>query len=263
MPASRSAPSLLYCAVLVALLAAGCGDSSAPDPNAGAQQAARAEAQPGQVPVEQLFARANTALQEQRMFDPANDNAFSMFLEVSQRHDAADGEASKRRRLGDSVGGGDLQQQAKAALSDMFPYGIARVEQALRAGELEDAGRVLGMLERVQPDAGSVKRLRESHGKAIAAARAALRSTDPDSLPPLISKRTPKYPSRAERQKIEGWVHMSYVIKADGSVGDVKVMAAEPDNVFDREAVAALQAWKYEPPGREIRAQWRQRFTLD
>jgi periplasmic protein TonB len=147
-------------------------------------------------------------------------------------------------------------------MNDMFPDGLVRVEQALRAGDLDNAGRILAMLERARPDAPSVQRLRVTHQAAVTAARAALRSTDLESLPPLISKRVPTYPPRAERRGIEGWVHLSFVIQPDGSVDDVKVMAAEPERVFDREAVAAIKMWRFEAPGRPISAQRRVDFSL-
>jgi periplasmic protein TonB len=57
-------------------------------------------------------------------------------------------------------------------------------------------------------------------------------------------------------------VHLSFVIQPDGSVDEVKVVAAEPERVFDREAVAALKLWRFEVPGRQISAQRRMDFSL-
>ena len=238
-----------------------CGDGPAPQQQAG-PAAGPASAGPALVPLEELQERALAAQQAGRLFDPPEDNAMALFLEISEREDVADADTSRRRRLVDSVGGGDLQQQAKLAMNDLFPQGLRRVEEALRANQLDDAGRIIAMLERARPDAPSVQGLRDLHVAAVRNARDNLRSTDLESLPPLVSKRIPTYPSRAERRGIEGWVHLSFAIQPDGTVADVKVMAAEPERVFDREAVEALKNWKFEAPGRVIQAQRRIEFSL-
>jgi TonB family protein len=260
---NRSAPMLslhrsLALAAALALLSA-CGDSSAPQ---GAAPVSQGPSGAGQEPVEQILARANAALQAQQLFDPPESNAMSLFLQVIDREGSAESEGGIRRRLVDSAGGGDAQQRAQSALNDMFPDGLVRVEQVLRTGDLDNAGRILAMLERARPDAPSVQRLRDTYQSAVTSQRAALRSTDLESLPPLISKRLPTYPPRAERRGIEGWVHLSFVIQPDGSVDEVKVVAAEPERVFDREAVAALKLWRFEAPGRQISAQRRMDFSL-
>lgn len=40
---------------------------------------------------------------------------------------------------------------------------------------------------------------------------------------------------------------LEFTITATGSVEDVRVIDAEPPNVFDRESRRALQGWKYQP----------------
>jgi periplasmic protein TonB len=248
-----------FALVVALLLLSACGDSSAPQTAATVTQGPAGAALE---PVEQLLARANAALQAQQLFDPPENNAMSLFLQVVEREGSAESEGGIRRRLVDSAGGGAAQQRAQAALNDMFPDGLVRVEQALRGGDTANAGRILDMLERARPDAPSVQRLRVTYQAAVSSARAALRSTDLESLPPLISKRLPTYPPRAERRGVEGWVHLSFVIQPDGSVDEVKVLAAEPERVFDREAVAALKLWRFEAPGRQISAQRRMEFSL-
>jgi TonB family protein len=247
----RAATALLLLAVLAA-----CGSPSSVGLGGNGAECQRATEEP----IEELLARANAALQAKQLFDPPEGNALALFLEVSKRE--ADADPAKRRRLLESVSSGDPQQQARLALNDLFPYGLARVEQAIRSGDLEDAGRILALLERAQPGAGSVQRLRVTYDAAFKAWRAALRSTDLDSLPALISKTPPRYPPRAERRGIEGWVHLSFAIQPDGSVTEVKVMAAEPEGMFDREAIAALSRWRFQAPGRQIRAQRRVEFRL-
>lgn len=57
----------------------------------------------------------------------------------------------------------------------------------------------------------------------------------------------PKYPVQAARDGKEGWVKLSFTINEVGGVEDVKVIAADPKRVFDREARRALSKWKYKP----------------
>ncbi|WP_297733518.1 energy transducer TonB [uncultured Maricaulis sp.] len=57
----------------------------------------------------------------------------------------------------------------------------------------------------------------------------------------------PEYPRGAERRGIEGTVRVSYSIDADGRVVNAEVVEATPEGVFDRAALAAIEAWRYAP----------------
>ncbi|MBE0368720.1 energy transducer TonB [Pseudoalteromonas sp. MMG013] len=68
---------------------------------------------------------------------------------------------------------------------------------------------------------------------------------DGDATP--IVRIEPKYPTQAARDGKEGWVQLSFTINELGGVDDVKVIAAEPKRIFNREAIRALRKWKYRP----------------
>lgn len=61
---------------------------------------------------------------------------------------------------------------------------------------------------------------------------------------PLV-RVSPKYPARAAGRHIEGWVKVEFTIQTDGSVDDVVVVGAEPENIFDDAALTAIKKWKF------------------
>ena len=65
--------------------------------------------------------------------------------------------------------------------------------------------------------------------------------------PVPILRVSPLYPARAASRNIEGWVELAFTIAATGTTKDVRVVRAEPENIFDRAAVKAVRKWKYKP----------------
>jgi periplasmic protein TonB len=57
----------------------------------------------------------------------------------------------------------------------------------------------------------------------------------------------PQFPREALIQGISGWVEVEFTIEADGSVSKPRVIASEPSNVFDRNAIRAIYKWKFKP----------------
>lgn len=57
----------------------------------------------------------------------------------------------------------------------------------------------------------------------------------------------PQYPHSAQMKGREGWVLVEFTITRAGTVEDIIVIDAEPENVFDRETIRALSRWKYQP----------------
>ncbi len=60
-----------------------------------------------------------------------------------------------------------------------------------------------------------------------------------------IVRVSPKYPIAAQRDGKEGWVQLRFSIMKNGAVSDVQVVAAEPERMFNKEAIRALKKWKY------------------
>lgn len=74
-------------------------------------------------------------------------------------------------------------------------------------------------------------------------------STEDISAPRALHKVDPAYPLELMRQNVQGTVAVRAVIRADGSVADVKVVRSV-DERLDRYACEALSHWRFEPATR-------------
>ncbi|KNY48480.1 energy transducer TonB [Vibrio harveyi] len=63
---------------------------------------------------------------------------------------------------------------------------------------------------------------------------------------PLYSPE-PRYPSKALKRKIEGYVMLRFTIDAAGRPKDIEVLDAKPKRMFEKEAIRALKKSKYQP----------------
>ncbi len=91
---------------------------------------------------------------------------------------------------------------------------------------------------------------RQAAAAAAAAPPAAAASASSDLRP--ISMPQPRYPPAALRARQSGQVQVEFTVAADGSVSSARVVSAEPDRVFDREAVAAVRRWRFQPVGSPV-----------
>ncbi len=66
-----------------------------------------------------------------------------------------------------------------------------------------------------------------------------------EPIPYLRSQ--PVYPNKAATRGISGYVDLMFTITVTGATEDVRVIGAEPVNVFERAAVRAVEKWKYRP----------------
>lgn len=81
---------------------------------------------------------------------------------------------------------------------------------------------------------------------------AAAAANDTDVVP--LVRVNPQYPARAMQRGIEGWVHLEFTITEAGTTRDIAVVDAEPVNVFEDAAVAAVRKYKYKPKVEQGRA---------
>jgi protein TonB len=55
----------------------------------------------------------------------------------------------------------------------------------------------------------------------------------------------PKYPMRALNRHIEGWVKIEFTISTAGTVTDTTIVASQPTETFDDEALKAIKKWRF------------------
>jgi protein TonB len=67
-----------------------------------------------------------------------------------------------------------------------------------------------------------------------------------------ISLPAPSYPREAERRRRSGSVEVEFTVGTDGTVTSARVVQASPPRVFDREALAAVNRWRFQPIGSSV-----------
>jgi periplasmic protein TonB len=80
-----------------------------------------------------------------------------------------------------------------------------------------------------------------------AAPAAPARATASASGLRAVSTPAPRYPAEAARRQLSGEVQVEITVGTDGSVTSARVVDANPPRTFDREALAAVKRWKFEP----------------
>lgn len=130
------------------------------------------------------------------------------------------------------------QQQAAAAATP--PPAPAQPDAAAQAAQREAAQR--------EADRRAAAQAAQQQTAAAApppAAPASAASASSDLRP--ISMPQPRYPAAALRARQSGSVQVEFTVAPDGSVSAARVVSAQPDRVFDREAVAAVRRWRFQP----------------
>ncbi|MDP2713699.1 M56 family metallopeptidase [Rheinheimera sp.] len=92
----------------------------------------------------------------------------------------------------------------------------------------------------------------------------ALAGADKTQQLTAVMRIEPRYPIAAAKDGIAGFVQLKYDVSADGKVENVSVVKSSPTGIFDKEAVYALQQWRYTATGQRHQAQLVQLdFELD
>lgn len=91
----------------------------------------------------------------------------------------------------------------------------------------------------------------QENAGAVANAEAQPVSQEPEMVGINALTRTkyvaPKYPRNAMRRDVTGFVDVGMTVARDGSVYNVSVLSAKPEDTFDEAALEAVQQWEFEP----------------
>lgn len=68
-----------------------------------------------------------------------------------------------------------------------------------------------------------------------------------DEPPRVIRQTPPEYPVTAQRKGLTGLVELRFLVERDGSVGEVRVISAAPEGLFENSAVRAVKSWRFTP----------------
>ena len=274
---ARPAHLRLALGVLLVVAGSACGKKEEASPAAGPAEPAAAtqqakppaeavSAQVAALSADDLRKKATAAYQESRLYAPAGDNAMEYYLALRDKLPGDPGVSS--------------------ALTDLLPMTVIAPEQSRDRGDFEEAQRLYGLIEKADKDHPALSRLKSSIAAAqenearrveqqrLSAEEEAARreqlekerqaqqqqqqqqAAEPKQITASdlrpISTPAPRYPAAALRAGRSGEVQVEFTVGPDGAVTSARVVRANPPRVFDREAVAAVKRWRFEPPGATV-----------
>ncbi len=188
----------------------------------------------------------NQRLTQGRVVDPAGDSA-KFYLTQLVQSDAAHPSTVLARQ---TFASHSLDEARTAARRQ--DYGAAR----RWLSEAHDAGADDATIGSVDHDIASAQETAKHDGDFVTATRSQLtRYVDP------------VFPTSARIRGLSGWVDVQFMVKSDGSTGDIGIVGAQPVGVFETSAMEAVRKWHYRPFERngqavDQRARVRVRFDL-
>jgi len=136
----------------------------------------------------------------------------------------------------------ELTLLARERLSREF---LSRAAQAVEAHDGEAAGIWIDEAQAIGIDTDGVRRARAALTEHLVAMEAA--KPTPASALKIVTYVAPVYPSRALDRGLEGWVDIEFTVGTDGVTRDLVVANASHDSLFRREALEAVEKWRFEP----------------
>jgi TonB family protein len=194
----------------------------------------------------QLLKNANERLLQDRLIEPANDNAKYFYLTLKQLEPGNPALASVLQDLGTRL--------------------TTKARRALILGQLDAAKSWLDEVGSIGFNSAEVSAVQRDLDAAVAQQNF-MTTLVPASQLTLLKSVQPSYPVRALNGKIEGWVDVEFTVAETGKLKDVSIRATSNPGVFDDAAVKAVAQWSYKPVLRDakpvpVRSQIRVRFTL-
>jgi protein TonB len=63
----------------------------------------------------------------------------------------------------------------------------------------------------------------------------------------VLARMPPLYPLEAKRRGIEGWVKIRFLVNAEGTVEEVRVVESRPPGVFESSVKRTVPGWRFQP----------------
>jgi protein TonB len=190
-----------------------------------------------------LIARIDAALSSGNIAPPSKGNAYSLVSEALKANKISKSNSEPRvKTLSDSL--------------------LKRANDAFESSNTEDINKYTALVKRLNVDRKGLASLtakikakqnevtaNEAASAAEAARVAKEAEPEPAKIVPakIISREPPRYPSRALKNDVEGWVQVGFFIAKDGKPVDVTVIASEPKNTFDEAALKSVKKWRFSP----------------
>jgi len=160
---------------------------------------------------------------------------------VEQQRLSAEEEAARREQLERERLAQQQQQQQQAA--EQLATQQAQAEATARREAEERAAAQRAAEQQQAAERATAQRAAQQPAEP--------RQVSASDLRP-ISTPAPRYPVDALRAGRSGEVQVEFTVGPDGSVTAARVVRSDPPRVFDREAVAAVRRWRFEPPGATV-----------
>ena len=194
----------------------------------------------------QLLKSANERLLQDRLIEPANDNAKYFYLTLKQL----------------DPGNAALS----SVLQDLGTRLASKARRALILGQTDAAKSWLDEAGAIGFTSAEVSSAQHDLEAALAKQNFMTNLVPANQLT-LLKSVQPAYPMKAQGRKLEGWVDVEFTVSEAGKVKDVAVRAASSPGIFEDAAVKAVSQWRYQPILRDarpvpVRTQIRVRFAL-
>ncbi len=196
---------------------------------------------------QELIAKIDAALEQGNLTPPTKGNAYSLVSE-----------ALKANKISKS----NSEPRVKALSASL----LARANEAFEADNTEDTNKYSALVKRLNVDRNGLNALnakvkaKQAEIAAAAAAEAAegeqqaaavveeAKPEPPKIIPAkIISREAPRYPSRALKNEVEGWVKVRFFIDTNGKPVEVTVVESEPNKTFDDAAIKSVKKWRFSP----------------
>lgn len=63
----------------------------------------------------------------------------------------------------------------------------------------------------------------------------------------IVKSASPRYPKRARERGQSGWVDVYFTVTMNGETANISVANSEPNSIFDRAAMKAVEQWEFRP----------------